>query len=83
MRPTRRGQVVKFLTPYEDEDPDQLYVVLEYIEDGNQSRAKIQASNPGSAIKYVSTVLVDDLVVDEAQTMQLDYYLKYGDHNLF
>ncbi|WP_370001027.1 hypothetical protein [Winogradskyella sp.] len=83
MRPTRRGQVVKFHTPYEDEDPDQLYVILEYIEDGKKSRAKIMASNPESSFKSVSTVLVEDLEVDEGLTFELDYYLKYGQHDLF
>lgn len=83
MKPNRRGQVVKFHTPYHDEDPEQLYILLEYIEDGSRSRAKIQAVNTGLSFNSVNIVLVDDLEVDELQTDQLDYYLKYGNHNLF
>jgi hypothetical protein len=33
MKPTKQGQIAKFHTPLADEDPDQLYVVLEVIED--------------------------------------------------
>jgi hypothetical protein len=83
MKPSRRGQVVKFHTPYEDEDPEQLYVVLEYIEDGKRSRAKILAANTGLPFPPISLVLVEDLEVDEGQTFELDYYLEHGNHDLF
>jgi hypothetical protein len=83
MKPSRRGQVVKFHTPYEDEDPEQLYVILEYIEDGCRSRAKIQAANTESSFPSISLVLAEDLEVDEGQTFELDYYLEHGDHGLF
>lgn len=33
MRPNKPGQVAKFYTPLPDENPDQLYVVLEIKED--------------------------------------------------
>jgi len=33
MRPTKQGQTVKFHTPLADENPHQLYVVLEMIKD--------------------------------------------------
>ena len=83
MKPNRRGQIVKFHTPYEDEDSEQLYVILEYIEDGIRSRAKIQAANTGLSFPPISLVLVEDLEVDEVQTFQLDYYLEFGNHDLF
>ncbi|OBQ57039.1 hypothetical protein JJL45_01965 [Tamlana sp. s12] len=83
MKPNRRGQIVKFHTPYHDEDPEQLYVVLEYIEDGSRSRAKIQAAGTGLSFPPVSLVLAEDLEVDEGQTFELDYYLKHGNHGLF
>ncbi|WP_377878528.1 hypothetical protein [Algibacter miyuki] len=83
MKLNRRGQIVKFHTPNHDEDPEQLYIVLEYIEDGNRSRAKIQALNTGLSFPSTSIMLVEDLEVDEGQTLELDYYLKHGDHGLF
>jgi hypothetical protein len=83
MKPNRRGQVVKFHTPYEDEDPEQLYLILEYIEDGCRSRAKILAANTGLAFPPISLVWAEDLEVDEGQTFELDYYLKHGKHDLF
>ncbi len=83
MKPNRRGQIVKFHTPNYDEDSEQLYIVLEYIEDGNRSRAKIQALNTGLSFPSTSIMLVEDLEVDEGQTLELDYYLKHGKHRLF
>jgi hypothetical protein len=83
MKPSRRGQVVKFHSPYEDEDPEQLYVILEYIEDGYRSRATMQAANTGLSLPSISLVLAEDLEVDEGQTFELDYYLEHGEHDLF
>lgn len=42
MLPTKEGQIVKFHTPMEDEDPEQIFVLLELKEDGERSRADIQ-----------------------------------------
>ena len=56
MQPTMRGQIVKFHTPYEDENPEQLYVVLEFIEDGERSKAKILALNTGLSFASISLV---------------------------
>jgi len=72
MRPVRRGQIVKFHTIFEDEDRDQLYVILEYIEDGERTRAKIMALNIGLGFPPVSMVYVRDLEVDVNQTKALD-----------
>ena len=77
MRPTRRGQIVKYQVP--NETFEELYVVLNFIEAGIRSKARIHELKTGQ----VSMAFAKDLEVDEAQTMQLDYYLKYGDHNLF
>jgi hypothetical protein len=41
------------------------------------------ASNTGLTSPPTSLVLAEDLEVDEVQTFQLEYYLKFGDHNLF
>ncbi|MEF3078088.1 hypothetical protein [Winogradskyella poriferorum] len=83
MKPNKRGQIVKFHTPYEDEDPNDRYVTMEVIEDGEKSRARIYALNTGMAYPPISMVPLKDLEVDELMTDQLDYYLKYGNHNLF
>lgn len=82
MKPNRRGQIVKFHTPYHDEDPEQIYAIIEYIEDGSRSRAKIKALNTGLSFPPISLVLAEDLEVDEGQTFELDYYLKDENHNL-
>lgn len=41
MKPNKIGQVAKFHTPLPDENPKQLYVVLEIKEDNERSRADI------------------------------------------
>lgn len=83
MKPTRRGQIVKFHTPNEDENPDDVYLVLEYMEDGERSRVRIQATYNENQIPWTTILYAKDFEVDELQTSQLDYYLKYGDHGLF
>jgi len=83
VKPTRSGQIVRFHTPNEDEDPEQLYLVREVIEDGEKSRIIILALNTGYSFPWTSLVYLNDLEVDELRTFQLDYYLKYGDHGLF
>lgn len=78
MKEFRRGPIVKFHTPYEDENPNQLYVVLEYMEDGNQSRAKIETLNTGLSFPPIYVVYVKDLMIEEVQTFQLDCYVEFG-----
>ena len=41
MKPNKQGQIVKFHTPLEGENPEQLYVVLEVIEDDSRPRVGI------------------------------------------
>ena len=71
MLPTKEGQIVRFHTPLADEDPNQLYVVLELKEDGERSRVDIQALGTGWAFPPVSTVLLSDLEVVEVGTADL------------
>lgn len=71
MIPTRQGQIVKFHTPLADEDPDQLYVVLEIKEDGERSRVDIKALNTGLSFPPVNTVLLSDLEVIKVDTSDL------------
>lgn len=61
MEAVKEGKIVKFHSPLSNENPDQLYVVLEVIEDDKRSRAKIQALNTGLPFPPVSTVKLDDL----------------------
>ncbi len=76
MKSSRKGQIVKFHTPYEDEDPNQLYLILEYIDDNKRSRVKIKALDTGFSFPPISTFLANDLVVDEVKTLELDFYLE-------
>lgn len=71
MIPTRQGQIVKFHTPLANEDPDQLYVVLEIKEDGERSRVDIKALNTGLSFPPVNTVLLSDLEVIKVDTSDL------------
>jgi hypothetical protein len=71
MRPNKPGQVAKFHTPLPDENPDQLYVVLEIKEDVERPRADIKALNTGLSFPPINTVLLDDLEVVEVDTADL------------
>lgn len=71
MRPNKIGQVAKFHTPLPDENPNQLYVVLEIIEDDDRPRADIKALNTGLSFPPINTVKLDDLEVVEVDTADL------------
>lgn len=71
MRPNKIGQVARFHTPLPDENPDQLYVVLEIKEDDERPRADIKALNTGLSFPPINTVLLDDLIVVEVDTADL------------
>lgn len=71
MKANKEGQIVKFHTPLVDENPNQAYVILEVIEDGHRSRAKIQALNTGLPFPSVSIVKLSDLEVVEVDNSDL------------
>ena len=71
MRPDKKGQIARFHTPLEGENPEQLYVVLEVIEDDERPRADIQALNTGLSFVPVNTVQLHDLEVVEVDTQDL------------
>lgn len=71
MRPDKKGQIARFHTPLEGENPEQLYVVLEVIEDDERPRADIQALNMRGAFVPINTVRLDDLEVVEVDTQDL------------
>jgi len=71
MRPNKPGQVTKFHTPLPDEDPDQLYVVIEIKEDVERPNAYIRALNTGLSFPLISEVLLDDLEVVDVPTDDL------------
>jgi hypothetical protein len=71
MRPNKIGQVAKFHTPLPNENPNQLYVVLEIIEDDERPRADIKALNTGLSFPPINTVKLNDLEVVEVDTADL------------
>ena len=71
MKPTKQGQIAKFHTPLVDENPNQLYVVLEVIEDDERPRADIQALNTGLSFPPINTVRLNDLEVVEVDVNDL------------
>lgn len=85
MKPTKQGQIAKFHTPLPDENPDQLYVILEVIEDDQRSRAEIQALNTGLAFPPINKVYLSDLEVVEVSMQDLiGHYvtINKSDHSL-
>jgi hypothetical protein len=71
MRPNKPGQVAKFHTPLPDENPNQLYVVLEIKEDVERPRADIKALHTGLSFPPINTVSLSDLEVVEVDTADL------------
>jgi hypothetical protein len=71
MKSISKGNIVKFHTPLTDENPNQLYVVLEVIEDDERPRANIQALNTGLSFPPINTVRLGDLEVVEVDTNDL------------
>ncbi len=71
MRPNKIGQVAKFHSPLPEENPNQLYVVLEIIEDDERPRADIKALNTGLSFPPINTVSLNDLEVVEVDTADL------------
>ena len=71
MKPNKKGQIAKFHTPLADEDLNQLYVVLEVIEDDERPRADIQALNTGLSFPPINTVKLNDLELVEVNTDDL------------
>lgn len=71
MQPTKAGQIVKYHTTFENENPEQQYVVLEIHLKTERPRALIQAINTGLSFPPTSTVMVSDLKVVEVDTSDL------------
>ncbi len=71
MKPNKVGQVAKFHTPNEDEDPNQLYVVLEIKGDDDSARVDIKALNTGLSFPPINTVRLNDLEVVPVDTADL------------
>jgi hypothetical protein len=71
MRSNKIEQVAKFHTPLPNENPNQLYVVLEIIEDDERPRADMKALNTGISFPHINTVKLDDLEVVEVDTADL------------
>lgn len=71
MKPYKTGQIAKFHTPLPDEDSNQLYVILDIIEDVENPSAEVKALNTGLSLPPINTVLLDDLEVVEVDTSEL------------
>lgn len=71
MKPSKSGQITKFHTPLEGENPEQLFVILEINNDIDRPRAKIQALNTGLPFPPINIVLIEDLEVIEVSTDDL------------
>ncbi len=74
--PDKQGQLVKYHTPFPDENPDQLYVLLEIFEygEGLKPKATIKALNTGWMFPPTQKVLLEDLQISEVDTTDLIGY---------
>lgn len=73
----KRGHLVKFHTPFHDEDPKELYLLLEVFESNDiyKTRADILALGTGFSFPPISKVNLEDLEVVEWDTAELlGYY---------
>lgn len=71
MKPNKEGQIVKYQTSLEGENPEQLYVVLEVFDDDERPRVDIQPLGTGLAFPPINKVRLDDLEVVEVNTQDL------------
>jgi len=71
MKPNKEGQIVKFHTPIADENPNQLFVVMEVKEDNERPRVDIMALNTGLTFPPINTVSLNDVEVVEVSTKDL------------
>ena len=74
--PDKVGQLVKYHTPFPDENPNQLYLVLEIFEygEGIKPKALTKALNTGWSFPPTQKVLLEDLQIAEVDTSDLIGY---------
>ena len=72
MKPNKIEHVAKFHTPLPHENPNQVYDVLEIIEDEERSGADIKALNIGLSFPFIITVKLDDIEIIEIDTSDRD-----------
>lgn len=63
MKKIIKGSLVKFHSPLPDEDPNQIYTVMELIEDSERPRADIKPINTGLNFPPINTVPLEDLEI--------------------
>ena len=63
MTPSAVGQKVKYHTPFPDEDPDHIYLVLEVKPGPEDTRIDISPLDIGLEFPPVYTVKAEDLIV--------------------
>lgn len=71
MQPDRKGQIVKFHSPLPDEDPDQLYVVLEAFEDADRPRASVKPLSTGLNFPPIIAVSLNELEIVDVDMSDL------------
>lgn len=71
MKPNKIGQIVRYHTTFPDEDPNQLYVVLEIFLDVEKPRCLIKELNNSLQFASTSTRFVEDLEVSMVGTKDL------------
>lgn len=80
--PNRAGQIVKFHTLLEDESPDDIYLVLEFMDDGEKSRVLVKSLNTGYSMPWTRILKANYFEVDMIQTKEADNYAKNHNYGL-
>lgn len=80
--PNRAGQIVKFHTLLEDESPNDIYLVLEFMDDGDKSRVLVKSLNTGYSMPWTRILKASYFEVDNFQTENAENYAKNHNYGL-
>lgn len=80
--PNRAGKIVKFHTLLEDESPDDIYLVLEFMDDGEKSRVLVKSLNTGYSMPWTRILKASYFEVDMIHTKEADNYAKNHNYGL-
>lgn len=80
--PNRAGQIVKFHTLLENESPDDIYLVLEFMDDGEKSRVLVKSLNTGYSMPCTRILKASYFEIDNFQTKNADNYAKNHNYGL-
>lgn len=69
MIPTKKGQIVKFINPLDENEFGQLFVVIEIKEDGERSRVDIVPLHTDLPLPPITTIQINELEVVDKESI--------------